>query len=167
MIRRFVLAAGLAAALGPALAQEGSGCDGFKWAGARERAAFATPGLEPVDPGKPLPGIMDPANIRLKPVGRVALVMARGHKARPETFGAGIKTAAIVIGGTYQITLSDDAWIDVIQGGGEIRSTAFTGAKGCPLVRKSVRFTFAAGDATIQISGAPADSIRLDLLPPE
>ena len=128
---RALLTAAVAVACGPALAQEKSGCDAFKWSIARERSAFGTPGLAQVEPGKPLPGIMDPATVKLQPVAGVAFVMPPGHKPHDGTFGTVLKTPPLAVAGTYQITLSDEAWIDVIQGGHEVRSSAFTGAKDC------------------------------------
>ena len=150
---------------GPALAQDTGGCAKFKWSVDRERSAFGTPGLPVVDPGKPLPGIMDAAIVKLKPVADAGFERPPGHRPKDGTFGALLKTPPIAVAGIYQITLSDDAWIDVIQDGKEVRSSAFSGQKDCPGVRKSVRFSLAAGQATVQISGAAADSVRIDLLP--
>ena len=78
-----------------------------------------------------------------------------------------LKTPPLAVGGSYQITTSDDVWIDVIQDGRELRPKAVTGAPACPNVRKSVRFDFAAGEATVEISGAAASSVKVDFLPPE
>ncbi|MGI3900251.1 MAG: hypothetical protein ACRYGP_21215 [Janthinobacterium lividum] len=155
----------LAAWAAPALAQDASGCSKFKWPIDRERSAFGTPGLQTVEAGKPLPGIMDPAIVRLQPVATANFERPPGHKPKDGTFGVVVKTPPLAVAGTYQVTLSDDAWIDVIQGGREVRSSAFSGVQGCPNVRKSVRFPIAAGDATLQISGAAADSIKVDFLP--
>ena len=158
---------GMLAALpaGTAAAQDASGCAKFKWPVDRERSAFGTPGLQVVDEGKPLPGIMDPAIVKLKPVAEATFERPPGRKPKDGTFGAAFKTPPIAVAGTYQITLSDEAWIDVIQNGRELRSSAFSGERDCPNVRKSVRFALAAGQATVQISGAAADSIKVDLLP--
>lgn len=152
-------------ATGPAAAQDASGCARFKWPVDRERSAFGTPGLQVVEGGKPLPGIMDPAIVRLKPVAEAGFERPPGRKPKAGTFGAAVKTPPLAVPGTYQVTISDEAWIDVIQDGHEVRSAAFSAERDCPNVRKSVRFSLAAGQATIQISGAAADSIKLDLLP--
>ncbi len=148
-----------------AMAQDASGCAKFKWPIDRERSAFGTPGLQTVEAGKPLPGIMDPAIVKLKPVADAGFERPPGHKPKDGTFGIVVKTPPLAVAGTYQVTLSDDAWIDVIQDGREVRSTAFSAARDCPNVRKSVRFPLAAGQAVVQISGAAADSIKIDLLP--
>ncbi|RYB05038.1 hypothetical protein [Lichenibacterium ramalinae] len=151
---------------GTAAAQDASGCAKFKWPVDRERSAFGTPGLQVVEPGKPLPGIMDPAIVKLKPVADAGFERPPGRKPKGGTFGAAFRTPPVAVAGTYQITLSDEAWIDVIQDGRELRSSASSGQRDCPNVRKSVRFVLAAGQATVQISGAAADSIKVDFLPP-
>ncbi len=147
------------------MAQDASGCAKFKWSIDRERSAFGTPGLQSVDPGKPLPGIMDPAIVKLQPVSSAAFEQPPGHKPKDGTFGAVLKSPPIAVAGTYQITLSDQAWIDVIQGGKKVRSSAFSDQSDCPNVRKSVRFPLAVGQATLQISGSATDSIKVDVLP--
>jgi len=152
-------------AVGPVAAQDASGCARFKWPVDRERSAFGTPGLQVVEAGKPLPGIMDPAIVRLKPLAEAGFERPPGRKPKDGTFGVAIKTPPLAVSGTYQVTLSDDAWIDVIQNGHEVRSSGFSAERDCPNVRKSVRFSLAAGQATLQISGAVVDSIKLDLLP--
>ena len=168
----FALAARTALALvagslvaGPAAAQDASGCAKFKWSVDRERSAFGTPGLREIEPGKPLPGIMDPAILRLRPVAAAGFERPPGRKPKDGTFGVAVKTPPLAVPGTYQVTISDEAWIDVIQNGHEVRSSGFSAERDCPNVRKSVRFSLGAGEATVQISGAAADSIKVDLLP--
>ncbi len=167
MLGRTTLLVGLALTCGPALAQDTGGCAKFKWSIAREQSAFATPGLQAVEPGQPLPGIMDPASVRLQPVPGVAFLQPPGHKPRDGTFGAVLKLPPIAVAGTYQVTLSDEAWIDMLQGGHEVRSSSFSGQPDCPGIRKSVRFPLQQGEATMQISGSAASSIKVDLLPAE
>lgn len=152
---------------GAALAQDASGCDKFKWSIARERSAFAAPGLPSVSDGGPLPGIAEPATVKLKPSAEAGFVRPPGRKPQGGTFGAALELPPIAVAGTYQVTLSDEAWIDVIQGGREVRSSSFSGQRDCPAVRKSVRFHLQPGDASLQISGAAADSIKVELLPAE
>ena len=57
------------------------------------------------------------------------------------------------------MTLSSEGWIDVVQNGAAIRSDAHTGAKGCPDVRKSVRFPVGSFPIVLQLSGVPVDLI--------
>ena len=63
-----------------------------------------------------------------------------------------------------QVTLSEDAWIDVVQGGTIVKSGAFSGKSGCDGVRKSLRFTLTGtGPVTLQVSGADAPAIKIDV----
>ena len=156
----------LALLSGPALAQDASGCAKFKWSVERERSAFGTPGLRTVEQGKPLPGIMDPAIVPLAPVADVKFERPPSRKPKDGTFGAVLKTSPLAVAGPYEITTSDDVWIDVIQDGRELKPQAVTAERDCPNVRKSVRFDFAAGSATIEFSGASSNSVKVDFLPP-
>jgi hypothetical protein len=63
--------------------------------------------------------------------------------------------------GTYRVTLASAAWIDVIQGGHELKSSAFSGALGCDGIRKSVKFALTAEPFIIEITGTTANSIAL------
>ena len=57
--------------------------------------------------------------------------------------------------------------VELLQGGHEGRSSSFSGQPDCPGIRKSVRFPLQQGEATMQISGSAASSIKVDLLPAE
>ena len=82
------------------------------------------------------------------------------------TFGA---TASIVVPpeGELQISLSDEAWIDVVQDGHAVKSAGFSGVKTCPGIRKSVRFKLSAGPATVQLSGSKKADLKVAVLTPE
>ncbi len=149
-----------------ARAQDASGCTKFKWSVERERSALGTPGLRTVEQGKPLPGIMDPAIVPLQPVADVKFERPPTRKPKDGTFGAVLKTPPLAVAGPYQITTSDEVWIDVIQDGRALKPTAFSGQPNCPNVRKSVRFDLAAGQATVEFSGATTNSVKVDFLPP-
>ena len=76
-----------------------------------------------------------------------------------------LKIQALPKAGVYEITLSDEAWVDVVQNGARVKSSDFSGQKNCPGVRKSVRFTLASGAATVQISNAASASIQVAIAP--
>ncbi len=67
----------------------------------------------------------------------------------------------------YQITASAEGWIDVIQHGKALTSTAHSGRRDCLDVRKSVRFDLHSGAVTIQVSGVESKLIKLAILPVE
>ncbi|HJY16038.1 MAG TPA: hypothetical protein VJ353_00290, partial [Xanthobacteraceae bacterium] len=73
--------------------------------------------------------------------------------------------AAVPKSGTYRVTLSAQAWIDVIQNGQAAKSTAFSGATGCAGIRKSVKFDLAAAPFTVELSGTTAHAITFVVTP--
>ncbi|HJW42400.1 MAG TPA: hypothetical protein VJ476_14380, partial [Rhizomicrobium sp.] len=68
---------------------------------------------------------------------------------------AGFVTVRAPRAGDYYVSLSGEAWIDVVQGNALVASTAHTGDPDCPGLRKSVRFTLSASPLTVEISNAP------------
>ncbi len=152
----------LALAGAGAHAQGGPACDKFKWSVARERGWFGD--LASVDSGAVIVASRGYA-VTLQLTDAVVFRVTPERAPRPGTFGATLDVANAGAPGLYQITLSDDAWIDVVQEGARLQSVAFTGQKDCPGARKSVRFSLKAGGLTIQISNAPAAAINLAIAP--
>jgi hypothetical protein len=67
--------------------------------------------------------------------------------------------------GLYQITLSADAWVDVIQDGEFVRSAGSTGRGDCPGVRKSIRLPINGSPVTLQFSDVTVPSIAVVIAP--
>ena len=63
------------------------------------------------------------------------------------------------------MSLSEGAWIDIIQDGHELKPLAFTGATDCANIRKSVKFELGSGPFTLQVSDAPSPSIDIVITP--
>ena len=82
-------------------------------------------------------------------------------------FGGMLAFAAPDKAGVYQVTLSSEGWIDLVQGGAALGSADHSGAKNCPGLRKSVRFDIGAAPVVLQISGAPAETIKIAIRPVE
>ncbi|MGC2134543.1 MAG: hypothetical protein WA661_14930, partial [Xanthobacteraceae bacterium] len=82
-----------------------------------------------------------------------------------DSYAGFIQAAAVPKSGTYRVTLSAPAWIDVIQNGQAAKSTAFSGATGCAGVRKSVKFDLAAAPFTVELSGTTAHAITFVVTP--
>ena len=62
----------------------------------------------------------------------------------------------------YQVTVSEDASIDLFENGARLKPIAATDAPGCAGVRRSVRYRLAPGDLVlIELSGARKASIKL------
>ena len=153
----------LGVACGGAQAQDKNSCDQFKWSVARERGWFAA-GVKPAASGATIVAEQGYA-VSLQPSESVSFRVKPERAAKPGSFGAALNVADVGKPGLYQITLSDEAWLDVVQGDAQVKSTAFSGQKDCPGVRKTVRFDLKAGPATVQISNAAGASINVALAP--
>jgi hypothetical protein len=146
-----------------AQAQEKTACDQFKWSVARERGWFAA-GAKPAAAGATIVAEQGYA-VTLQPSESVAFRVKPERAAKPGSFGAALNVADISKPGLYQVTLSGEAWLDVIQDDAEAKSVSFSGQKDCPGVRKTVRFDLKAGPATLQLSNAPSAAINVALAP--
>ncbi len=167
-MRALALAALLATVAALPAAAQGDPCAGFKWPVAREKDAFAGPQLPILKSGAQYPGVMAGVTVALTPQDKVGYPTPPAHKPKvDQPNGAVLDVPPLAAGGTYQVTLSDEAWVDLVQKGRIIRSTAFSGATGCPGIRKSVRFKVEGGPLTVEISDAKAERINLDFLPAE
>jgi len=146
-------------------AEAQSPCDQFQWPVRREMDWLSSAKLAAVASGAELTG--DGAfSLALQPMASIKYVVAPERQPKSsDTFGGFVTILAPSRGGTYQITLSDEAWIDVVQDGRRLASSAFSGKAGCDGVRKSVRFEIATGPLIIQISGAGADHIAIAAAP--
>jgi len=146
-----------------AAAQEPSGCDKFKWPLDKERATLNGTDLPKVNSGEriawPIPFA---ATIGLSKLADAKLPFTPERAPKSAASFAGfVQVSAPPKAVTYKITLSAESWIDVVQDGHTVKSSAFSGATGCEGVRKSVKFELAPQPFTLQLSGASADSIRI------
>ena len=98
--------------------------------------------------------------IDLLPFADAKLPMAPERAPKqPSSFAGFISVPAPPQGGNYKVTLSSEAWIDVMQDGHFLKSTAHTGASGCAGIRKSVKFNLDAAPFVVQLSNVPANKI--------
>lgn len=149
----------LMAQLVPAVAEDG--CDKFAWPLTRERALLAASDKPAVKAGETLAAIPKGAiTLQLQAGAEAAFVMPPERKSRVESwFGGAIQFPALEKAGIYQITLSDEAWLDVVQDGRYARSVGSTGRGDCPGLRKSVRLELNPTPFVLQFSGVVADKI--------
>ena len=153
----------------PVSASAEDGCEKFAWPLARERAWVASPDKMDVTSGATLAALPKAAMaIGLQPAGEVALELPPERKPRIERwFGGAVRFPALERPGIYQVTLSDEAWIDIVQEGRFARSVGSSGRSDCPGLRKSVRLELGAAPFTLQISGVSSDRIILAIAPAE
>jgi hypothetical protein len=150
----------------PALAAEPSGCDKFAWPLTNEQrllgeAQAPAQGAEvDRDAGKAL-------TVKLAPLAEAGLPMAPERKPKEPALAGYLQFGKAASGHPYKVSLSEGAWIDLIQEGHYLKPTAFTGATDCPHIRKSVKFEIGPAPFTLQLSGAPATGIAVVLTPIE
>jgi hypothetical protein len=152
---------------GPCFAAEPAGCDKFKWPLDKERATLTGTDLPKVGSGAavtwPIPWA---TMVTLVPFAEAKLPIAPESAPKSPTSFAGFVEAKVPVkAGTYKITLSSEGWLDVVQDGRVVKSTAFSGATGCEGVRKSVKFDLAARPLTIEFSDVPANTIGIVVSP--
>lgn len=140
-----------------------TGCDAFKWPVAREQALF--PAAPAAQSGAALT-VGQAVDFSLSAVDMISFEVPPDREPAAGTFGA-IASVTVPPDGELQFSLSDEAWIDVVQDGKTVRSAAFSGVKTCPGIRKSVRFKLSAGPATVQFSGAKKPGLKVAVLAPE
>lgn len=163
--RRLAGAAALVLILAtPATAQDQSACAEFKWPLAVERTWFEAAGdLKAYASGAVLTELAEGAlTVTLKPSAGIAFALPPEGKPKPDkTLGALLTFEEVTKPGRYQVTLSDEAWIDIVQAGAYRPSGEFSGVHGCPGLRKSVRFEFSEAPLVLQLSSASASEIKV------
>jgi len=153
----------------PALAQQDEpvGCDKFKLPIEAERGLLLAADAATVDSGAAIaPPLGRAVTIKLAPLLDAKLLMTPERTPKPDTKAGFVRVAAPALSGPHRITVTAGGWIDVIQNERFVKSAAFSGAKGCEGVRKSVTFGLEAAPFIVQFSGVPADSIGMVLTPP-
>lgn len=151
--------------LAPACAAEPAGCEHFKWPVTRERALLTTSDLPNLKSGVDAPTLPPfAATLSLHPAADAGLPKPSERTQKPDTF-AGYLRLGQIPGGIYTVSVSDSAWIDILQGGNYLKPTEVSGVTGCNGIRRTMKFNLAAGAATVQISGVAADAIKLAVVP--
>jgi hypothetical protein len=147
---------------GPAHADEPVGCDKFKWPIDKELTVMigdtiAIPSGTNLPKARPVSVI-----VALKPFADAKLPTPPERTPKsPDSYAGFVQAAAPAKAVTYKISLSAEGWIDVVQDGQIVKSSAFSGALGCEGIRKSVKFDLAAKPFTVELSGVKNDSIRI------
>jgi hypothetical protein len=149
----------------PAFAQEPVGCDKFKWTVDRERELLAHPSQ--INSGSELSQpIAAAAMVALVPLASANLPVPPSRAPKtPDTNAGFVRVSAIEKAGTYRVTLSHGAWIDVVQNGQILKSLAFSGVAGCDGIAKSVKFELAPASFIVELSGTTASSIVFVVTP--
>ena len=160
---RYLAAAAIALIIGSAAhAEDDAACAKFKWSIEKERSLMASPkplasdGALDIESSAYRVTLADDDKINFPATPERAL-KAGGHGA--------VLTFSVKADGVYDIALSDEGWIDVVDHGKRVSSNDFSGQRGCPGVRKSVRFPLKAGDLSIQLSNIEGPAINIAVVP--
>ena len=106
--------------------------------------------------------------LKLRPQADVQFLQPPEKASRAQTPLAGLVRFTVTSSGKYRITLDAALWIDVVSPTGILPSSAFNGWHACSLFRKSVEYTFQAGQMfVLQFSGAATELVRMAIEPKE
>lgn len=137
-------------------------CDHFRWSLAREKAWFAA-SPEPIEAGASVASDGRAFEVALKPGEAAVYALPLKQAAKAGEFGGVVRVAAIAKAGLYQVTVSREAWVDVIQNDARAKTRNVSRQRDCAAFAKSVRFELAAGPAALQFSGVKAPTIAFAL----
>jgi hypothetical protein len=168
MRKYFFVALSLLAAAPAFGAEEPSGCDKFKWNIEHARAALTAPDRAKLNSGSELTAM--PATgmtIALVAPADAKLPTPPERAPKDGTFAGFAKFPAVPKAGSYTVSLSNGAWIDLVQDGHFLKPTAFSGATDCDGIRKTVKFDLSAAPFLLQISGARENSLSVVIQPTE
>jgi hypothetical protein len=146
--------------------QEPVGCDKFKFPVEREMTALRAPDVKGVASGANVVAVPFAGTARLLPLSAANLPKAPERLPKSGTF-SGFLSVSGISKGTYSISLSDAAWLDVIQQDRFLKPKAHSGVQGCEGVRKVVQFELGPEPFVVQISGAQADHLTIAIMPSE
>jgi hypothetical protein len=147
----------------PVLAAEPSGCDALKWPLNKEQQLLAA--AQPIEESAELDrGASQAVSLKLLPLDGAKLPLAPESRHNQPLAGY-VRFGKASSAHVYKVTLSDEAWIDVVQDGQFLKSIAFTAVTGCPHVRKSVTFEIGPAPFTVQMSNAPVAAIAIVVTP--
>jgi hypothetical protein len=104
------------------------------------------------------------ANVALRPLTEAGLPMPPERGPKDGTF-AGFVRIPNVTAGLYTVSLSEQGWIDVVQGGNYLKPKGFSGVSGCEGIHKTMKFDLVTGPVTVQLSGIAKDAVNLVILP--
>ncbi len=107
------------------------------------------------------------AILDLKTPAEAKLPTSPERKPKDGTFAGFARFQKAPKAGTYTVSLSSAAWVDVVQDGEILKPMEFSGATDCAGIRKTMKYDLAAGPFVIQVSGVTENTISLAVLPSE
>jgi hypothetical protein len=149
-------------------AEEPSGCDKFKWNIDHARAALTAPDRVKLASGSELAALPSTGmTLALVAPADAKLPTSPERAPKEGTFAGFAKLTSAPKAGSYTISLSAGAWIDLVQDGHFLKPKAFSGATDCDGIRKTMKYEISASPFVLQVSGARENSLSLAILPSE
>ena len=140
-------------------AEEPTGCNAFKWPLAKEAALLQASEKPAIASGDAAP-FGKAFTLKLAGFAEAHLPAPPGRAPKMEPSTAGFtRFDTPAAAGSFEVTISQAAWIDVLQDGQNLKPSGFSGARDCPGVRKSIRFSLAPKPFVIQISGTSSRTV--------
>jgi hypothetical protein len=149
-------------------AEEPSGCDKFKWNIDHERAALTAPDRVKLASGAELTSLPTTGlTLSLSAPADARLPTPPERAPKEGTFAGFASFKNPPKAGTYTVSLSAGAWVDLVQDGHALKPKAFSGATDCDGIRKTMKFQIGASPFVLQISGTRENSVSVAILPSE
>ena len=149
-------------------AEDPSGCDKFKWNIDHERTALTASDRAKLNSGADLNAL--PSNgviLTLVAPAEARLPSSPQRAPRDGTFAGFANVKATPKAGLYTISLSGNAWVDVVQEGRFLKPKGVSGATDCDGIRKALKYQLSEKPFVLQISGVKENSISVAILPSE
>jgi hypothetical protein len=159
----------LIAGAAPAFAaQEPSGCDKFKWPIEHERAVLTAPDRAKLNSGTELPALPSTGiTLALLATAEARLPTPPQRAPKEGTLAGFASFKGAPKAGIYTVSLSEGAWVDVVQDGHFLKPKAVSGATDCEGIRKTMKYELSDRPFVLQISGSKEGSISIAILPSE
>ena len=129
----------------------------------REMTALRAAHLEQVNSSTKLSAVPFVGTVMLVPSHTTNLPKGT---PKDDTF-SGYLVITGIASGTYSISVSDAAWLDVVENDHFLKAKAHSGAQGCQGIRKVLQFELRGDPLIVQISGAPTPRLNVAILPAE
>jgi hypothetical protein len=98
--------------------------------------------------------------IGLLPPKDVKLAVKGDRKPKPNS-SAGLAALDVTKAGKLDVILSTATYVDLVRDGRVLKSTGHTDLKTCPGLRKSVSFDVVPGRYIVQLTDAPARTVKM------
>jgi hypothetical protein len=134
------------------------GCDSFTWDVSHELDVLGQPAKTIVagtEGKKPMRLELDQHyTVKLAPQGTVKFAVKPGKATAEDGARAGVLSFHAPKAGRYRVSLTTAHWLDLVDGGLVVVSSAFQGQRGCEKVHKIVQFELSGNkDFVLQLSG--------------